>query len=136
MKKILLLSLAMALCLIVGAKKDKGVEPTTVYMYGLSASFNDSIVYLTDVQKVDSAYFIKGKFLGGLSEYTSQMNQYFSGKDGDRRTNAVFFKTTRTKAEKAYVKLRKRYAGKDVDLRPLSESDFTFKPVRYVAPTE
>lgn len=129
MRKILFVTIALSLCLVMGAKK-KDNSNVTVYMYGLSASFNDSIVYLTDVQKVDSAYFIEGKFLGGLREYTGQMNIYFTEKDGERRTNTVFFKRTRKDAEKAYVKLRKRYTNDAIDLRPLPSTEFAFKAMK------
>lgn len=132
MRKIILLFIALVIMMGVSAKKKQknaGPEVIPVYMYGLSASFNDSTVYLTDVQVVDSAYLIKKSFLGGLTEYTGQMNSYFIKKTGDRRTNAVFFSKDRKKAEKAYLKLRKRYSAGDVKLEMLPIGEFVFKSV-------
>ena len=35
-------------------KKEKIEEPVRVYLYGVSLNFNDSLVYMTDVQYFDS----------------------------------------------------------------------------------
>ena len=49
------------------------------YMFGFSASFNDSIVYFTDIQEVDSVWFMqKRKLLAEkygirLSEFATVM---------------------------------------------------------------
>lgn len=134
---ILLMLILLLSTLTISAKKAKKEKPIpapkiqTLYMYGVSASFNDSIIYITDIQRVDSAY-LKGKYmLGGITDYVSQMNTYFAKATGDRRTNTVFFKTTRQKAEKAYVKLRKRYTNSSgMDIKPLSESEFRFTGVK------
>lgn len=124
---VLLLSFNVA----ISAKSKKNPsQSVTLYMYGLSTSFNDSTVYITDVMAVDSAYLQNRKFLGGAREYADQMNAYFSKKDMGRRTNAVFFKKTRVKAEKAYVKLKKRYVKNGIELQAIPTGDFNFKAVR------
>lgn len=103
---------------------------TTLYLYGVSFSFNDTIVYITDVQPVEGAYLVNKKFLGDAKEYAEQMNVYFTKKLDECRTNAVYFSTTRPKAEKAYVKLRNRLNKRKVSLQPLPTGEFTFKAVR------
>lgn len=131
MRKVLFIFFALCLSVAVQAKKSK-VETTTLYMYALSTSFKDSVVYMTDIQKVDGAYLLPKGFLGGMTEYVSQLNSHFAAKgfvDGTKRTNVVFFQKTRQKAEKAYMKLRKRYQNPAVILTPLPESEFTFKAV-------
>lgn len=129
MKKFLFIAILSILAVSLSAKKKSNNNAVQVYMYGLSTSFNDTIAYMTDLQRVDSAYLEKGKFLGGMKEYVSQMGNYFN-KDG-RRTNIVFFKTDVKKAEKAYVKLRKRYStSKNVELRFVPNEDMKFKAVR------
>ena len=128
--------MAVTLTVTASAKKNKAEDlskAASVYIYGLSSSFNDSTVYITDLQLVDSAFIENKKFLGGMKEYTEQMNTYFTGKGLDRRTNVVFFKTKATKAEKAYVKLRRRYTTPDVNLVTVGINDFLFKAVH---PTE
>ena len=125
----IILSLIFAVSASAKGKTDPSFS-TKVYMYAISASFNDSTVYITDVQEVDSAYLVKKTFLGGLKRYTEQLDSYFKEKYGERRTNTVFFKTTRKKAEKQYVKLRKRDTSGDVKLGVLPTGEFTFTAVR------
>ena len=48
-------------------------DAKTAYIFGFASSFNDSTVYFTDVQKVDSAYFTrKSKFLISRENYSYQ----------------------------------------------------------------
>lgn len=134
MQKIILFSLAIILAVTVSAKKKEAKQPQgpkvqALYLYGVSSSFNDSIVYITDIQKVDSAYLSSKYCLGGIKEYVYQMNSHFNKTPDSRRTNTVFFKKDRRKAEKAYVKLRKRYAKQKIELTPVAEGDFKFKSV-------
>ena len=54
-------------------------EPRTAYIFGFASSFNDSTVYFTDVQKVDSAYFTrKSKFLVSRENYSYQLRDYLT----------------------------------------------------------
>lgn len=113
-----------------GAKdKTNEKKTTTLYMYGVSLSFNDSLVYVTDVQPVENACIVGKYVLYGAREYADQMDAYFANKDMGRRTNAVFYKKTRDKAEKAYMKLRKRYAKNGINFQPIATGDFTFQAV-------
>lgn len=110
--------------------KEENVKYTKLYMFGVSTSFTDSVVYVTDVQTVDSTYFTGKYILGGYHEYSEQLSAYFAGKGDERRTNAVFFNKNRKDAEKAYVKLRKKYAKKGVELLALPTGEFVFKAVK------
>lgn len=134
MKKILTLTILLVATLTLSAKKKANAEHSesaqTVYLYALSASFNDSIVYITDIQTVEGAYIEKKHILGGLRQYVQQMDRYFKEKGVADRINTVFFKTKRTKAEKQFVKLRKRYTKDGIDLRVLPQGEFSFQPVK------
>lgn len=131
---IIIILLSVLLPVTVNAKKNKSENPEycqPVFMYGLATSFTDSIAYLTDVQYLDSAYLERGKFLGGITEYVSQLTQYFTEKN-DARLCAVFFATSQKKAEKRYIALRKRYTNPKYhyQLKPLTKQEFTFSNVR------
>lgn len=135
MRKIIVLSLLCTVALCIHAKKQKGGSKSansvaTVYMFGVSASFNDSIVYFTDLQEVGNAYYEKKVYLGGFKEYSDQMNRHFMSKTGERRTNAAFFKKKRAKAEKTLAKLRKRYANSGVVMKTVPAAEFSFEGVR------
>ena len=104
------------------------------YMFGFSASFNDSIVYFTDIQEVDSVWFMqKNDILAGRRNYSNQLRNYFAEKlKMPHRTCVVSFGKDRKDAEKKYLKLKKLYAEKNAgryDIRYLSENDFKFTTV-------
>lgn len=112
-------------------KEPKAVNVTQrVYLYGLSTSFNDSLVYVTEIQAVDSAYIQRKKFLGGAKEYVEQMHQYFNGNVPERRTNTVFHYLTREKAEKAFLKLRKQYEKNGMEFLQIPNHEFMFTAVK------
>jgi len=101
------------------------------YMFGFVANFSDSIVYITDIQTVDSVlYDSKTKFVMGRSSYSNQLRQYFTNSlDKPHSTCIVVFALTRKDIEKKYVKLRKQYTGKYAgryDVRTLNENEFHF----------
>lgn len=109
--------------------KELTVKYMSIYMFGVSTSFTDSTVYVTDVQVVDSAYFVGKHILGGCKEYSDQLAAYLNGKNIAKRTNAVFFKKKRKDAEKAFVKLRRRYTKAGVEMLSIPTGEFIFKGV-------
>ena len=128
MKKTLLFLLVLGVALTASAreKKQKGPKPLPVFLYAVSTSFNDSITYITDIQKVDSGYMERRHILGGMREYVGQMDAYYKAK-GQRRLNTVFFKTNRKKAEKGFIKLKKKLVKNGANLKVLPQGEFTFK---------
>lgn len=104
------------------------------YMFGFVANFTDSVVYFTDIQTVDSVWYDKKtKFLLGRSGYSNQLRTYFTDKmNKPHSTCIVIFSLTRKDAEKKFVKLRKKYIGKNAgsyEIRNLNENEFRFKPI-------
>jgi hypothetical protein len=112
---------------IAGANKVK-----TVYMYGFATSFNDSTVYFTEVQQVDSAYIdSKTKFLYSRNNYSNQLRDYLSDNGFPNATCVTSFALKRKDAEKKYLNLRKRYLeGSNYTIKYLKESDFKFLPIK------
>ena len=133
MKKLLLLLLVLGVAFCASAKekqkKQKAPKATPVFLYAVSTSFNDSITYITDIQKVDSGYMERKHILGGMREYVGQMDAYYKAK-GQRRLNTVFFKSNRKKAEKGFVKLRKKLVKNGANIKVLPQGEFTFKSVK------
>lgn len=103
------------------------------YLFGFSASFADSTVYFTDIQKVDSTWIdSKTKFLLGREEYASQLKGYFNSIKMPNRTCVVLFGKDLKKAEKKLKKLKDTYTVKakgGYDVRYLTKADFEFAPV-------
>lgn len=104
-----------------------------IYIFGFSASFNDSTVYFTNVQQVEKAWIdTKTKFLQGCAIYTQQLKSYFESKGLSKRTCVVFYGLTRKQAEKKFLKMKKLYTIKSpgkFNVNYLQENDFKFSPV-------
>lgn len=109
--KIALASIALACFSSLSASAENEVK--TAYIFGFASSFNDSTVYFTDVQKVDSAYFTrKNKFLVSRENYSYQLRDYLEQKGAGNRTCIVMFDFNQKKAEKKWNKLYARYVQK------------------------
>ena len=134
MKKTIKIALAaLILCsgLAIQASAKNKVEPR--YLFGFSASFADSTVYFTDIQKLDSTWIdSKTKFLLGREEYSGQLKRYFASKHMPNRTCVVVFAPNIKKAEKKLKKLKETYTVKakgGYDVRYMTKADFEFTPV-------
>lgn len=105
-----------------------------VYMFGFAASFNDSTVYFTNVQTVDSAWMdTKTKFLLGRDNYSYQLRNYLADSLNEKnRTCIVMFNCKKEKLEKKYLKLKRLYttkANNKFKVNYLNEDDFKFETI-------
>ncbi len=125
----LILTLVVALTALTASAVNK---PEKVYMYGFAASFNDSTVYFTSLQEIDSAYIdSKTKFLYSRDNYSYQLRDYLSAHGAENYTCTTVFALNRKAAEKKYAKLRKRYTqGGKYTVKDLSKTDFFFVPIK------
>lgn len=113
----------------------KNVVAPKMYMFGFAASFNDTIVHMTDIIEVDSAWIdSKTKFLLGVGVYSAQLRNYLA--DEQRmpgRTTVVMYSPKRTGIEKKYLKMKRLYSGGNnrhqYEVRTLSPTEFRFQPV-------
>lgn len=107
-------------------------RPTTLYVYGFSASFNDSTVYLTEIQQLDSAWVNKRTgFLYSRENYSYQLKTYLLNQGVVNPTCIISFAKTRKEIEKKYESLKKRYmknAGSFI-VKTLSPQDFKFEAI-------
>ena len=130
-------NMALAILLLASAPQAATAQNILVpkaYLFGFAASFNDSTVFFTDIQSVDSVWVTKKKgFLAGKSNYSYQLRNYCEQKmDLPKRTCVVVSALKRKDAEKKYKKMMKKYVGKkakNYDVRYISSSDFHFEPV-------
>lgn len=125
----LILTLVVALTALTASAVNK---PERVYMYGFAASFNDSTVYFTSLQEIDSVYIdSKTKFLYSRDNYSYQLRDYLSAHGAENYTCTTMFALNRKAAEKKYAKLRKRYTqGGKYTVKDLSKTDFFFVPIK------
>ena len=130
-----ILLFALLMTVATGAEA-KRIQAKHLYMFGFSASFKDSVVYITDIQDVQGAWIeTKTKFLLGHEHYSAQLKDYCKEKlQENDRVCMIFFAKTQKKAEKLYLKLRKKYIGtakrpSTYEIRYLNQPDFKFEPV-------
>ena len=127
--------LTLLVCVAMGAEA-KTVKARHMYIFGFAASFKDSVVYMTEIQDVQGAlYDTKTKFLLGRDSYSDQLKAFFKEKmQLSDRVCMVMFSTSKKKAEKKYMKLRKKYTGdkkrpSTYEVRYVTTQDFQFEPV-------
>ena len=72
MKKYLILTLVLLIGWSISA--DAKPKKKTIYMFGLSCDYNDSIMYITEIQKIEPAYIeSKTGFLYDRTIYSQQL---------------------------------------------------------------
>ncbi len=112
----------------------QNIKVPKAYMFGFVASFNDSTVYFTNIQQVDSAWVSKKKnFLAGRNLYSNQLREYFAQqRNMPNRTCVVVANVDRKKLEKKFIKMKNKYlvkSKKPYDVRNISENEFKFEVV-------
>ena len=106
-KYILLALFAFGMSIHADAKK---IQAKHLYIFGFSASFQDSLVFFTDIQDVPGAWMdSKTKFLLGRDSYSYQLKSYFDNAGLNDRVCMVVFDTNKKKAERKYLKMKKQY---------------------------
>ena len=110
-----------------GAKKKGDKKKYGVFLVGASASFSDSLVYITDIQFLDSASVSDKGLLEGRAQYSMQLKDYLEGKKGmTDRTCFMYFSTKKKKLEKEMKKLKAKYEkGGALTLKNV-DADFKF----------
>lgn len=132
-RHIMLTAVLMAVIAYLPTVAQNRVVPKA-YMFGFAASFNDSIVFFTDIQEVDSVWVLpKKKIVTGKSNYAYQLRNFFADSLGlKNRTVVVFSAFKRKDIEKKFLKMKKDYTEKNAgkyDVHYINTSEFRFTPV-------
>ena len=102
---------AIAATLLISLTAQAKNEMRKAYVFGFASSFNDSTVYITDIQELDSVWFTsKHHFLVSRENYSYQLRDYLTNIGEQHRTCMVEYNTDPKKLEKAWNKLYSRYA--------------------------
>lgn len=125
--KLLCLLVLLIIAIPSGAKKKGDKKKYGVFLVGASASFSDSLVYITDIQFLDSASVSDKGLLEGRAQYSMQLKDYLEGKKGmTDRTCFMYFSTKKKKLEKEMKKLKAKYEkGGALTLKNV-DADFKF----------
>lgn len=131
MKKTILCLCVLLSALCARAQHAPQVKP--VYMFGFAASFTDSLAYVTDIQRVDSAYLYKNGFLADRPLYSQQLADKTEAMGHAHMTCTVFFSTKKAAVEKKYLKVKRRYGLQHgVVVTTLPGDEFRFTAVPYL----
>lgn len=99
-----------------------------VYIFGISASFTDTVVYYTEIQMVDSVSLDKNGFLPKRELYSYQLKNHLELDKGlPNRTCMVYFSESKNKLVKEAAKMAARYnKNKTVSLKQIPTGEFKF----------
>ena len=101
---------AIAATLLISLTAQAKNEMRKAYVFGFASSFNDSTVYFTDIQELDSVWFTsKHHFLVSRENYSYQLRDYLTSIGEQHRTCMVEYNTDPKKLEKMWNKLYSRY---------------------------
>lgn len=131
MKKLLIFGLAAFVLAFSSAFTLKKNDRKPVYVFGVSASFTDTVVYFTDIQLLDSVWLDKNDFLPGRDLYSYQLKNYLEGVKGlENRVCMIYFSESLKKLKKESAKVMGKYRKNGgYALRNLPKDDFQFKKV-------
>lgn len=120
---------ALTILSVNASAKNKRVPK--IYAFGFSASFNDSIVYFTDIQEIDSVWVNdKNNFLIERDNYAYQLRNYFEGQGQPHRTCIISYAFKRKDIEKKFRKMRDKYVKRgNCDIKTVGSTDFHFTPL-------
>ena len=127
---IIIALLGMVQLTAIAKSKDKNPEePKRVYLYGVAMNFNDSTVYITDVQHLDSIIIHDNGCLQNYSNYSMQWKVYLEGTLNElNQTCAVIYSDKKKKLDKSYLKTRKKYTNdKSKTLKQVGTDAFAFQ---------
>lgn len=131
LRQLLIITALLVGCVING--NAKGYRPAKIYMFGFAASFNDSTVYLTDIQTVN-AYLVNNrtKFLANREDYSYQLRNYLQSNGLEAYPTCItMFAENEKDATRKYLKLKERYekSKKKYSIKSLKDSQFKYTPV-------
>lgn len=123
---------AIMLCFAITVSAKPSTKQT-VYMFGFSASFNDSTIYFTNVQPVEG-YIVNDRthFLVNRDDYSYQLRNYFDNRGQVHRTCITVYSTNKKDIDKKYEKMKAKYTTKSknkFDVLYLTDDDFKFETV-------
>ena len=122
-------ALVFTICSAFSIKK-KG-EKKPVYVFGVSASFTDTIVYYTNVQLLDSVHLDNNGFLPHRELYSYQLKNYLEYNAGlPNRTCMIYFSENKSKLDNEQNNILSKYKkAKSVKLDLIPNDNFRFTKV-------
>lgn len=107
------------------------VEGGTYYVYGVSYSAADSIVYMTDLLMLEKVQLNKKTgFLINRHLVSAQLTKYLAGEGLPHRTSSITFNKSLNKVDKAYRKQVAQLKKRGFLIKYVDQTKFRFETVR------
>lgn len=133
-----LVTFLFALPLSTKAEDGDGKNITAAYIFAVGISHTDSVVYISEIQKLDEA-IIENKtgFLNRMPEYSDQFRSALTSAYSGYITCSVFYDAKLEKVQKKRAKLISLYGQKKnyMQVVEIENDKFTFTPLRPVTMT-
>ncbi|MBQ8047176.1 MAG: hypothetical protein IJ196_04545 [Prevotella sp.] len=113
-------------------KKQKQDSGKGTYIFGYATTFTDSVIYMTEIQRLDSAYILKNGFLYSRDSYSYYLHDHMVNKlNVSNAICAVSFAKKQKKIEKKYLSMRKKYANPKhpYEIKYINNGEFQFTAV-------
>lgn len=134
MKGLRILLLALLATAIGSMHARVKVKQMPLYIFGYALSPTDSTIYLTNIQRIDTAYLVKKtRMMIARPLYSQQLQQYLEQSNNIRGSICtIFFSEKKAKLEKKRNRVSMR-AQKEVDYQIcfLNSLNMTFTPVQW-----
>ncbi|MBQ0073676.1 MAG: hypothetical protein KBT34_05740 [Prevotella sp.] len=135
MKKIITLLIAVMAVACVNAQtkgsKSSFTEAGTLYVYGLSYSASDSVVYITDLLMLNNAQMTKRtNFLVNRHELSAQLTKYMSSQGMQHYTSCIVFRKNLNKIDKDYQNTVEKLKKRGFLIKNIDQTKFRFETVR------
>lgn len=129
--KYLFAVMAVACTLAATSALAKNKRMPKIYAFGFAASFNDSTVYFTDIQEIDSVWINdKTKFVLERENYAGQLKTYLNENGHPHHTCVMSYAFNRKDIDKKYNKMKDRYVKKgSFNINNIGSNDFSFKTI-------
>lgn len=129
MRKYLLAIIALASAFLsspdVSAKKSNhGMQD--MYVFSISMSFSDSVMYISTIQKLDGIVLRDKYFFDERGDYAAQFKKWMEEETASEQIAALYYFDSKRKAERGYAKVRKRAIHKHGG-EIITVPDFKFK---------
>ena len=113
---------------------EAATDKDIVYIFGCGTNFNDTTIYITDIQPITHLKLEKKtKFLPYRSEFSLQLKEYLEGTlKLTQEMTCVFFSPSRKTISKRLYKLKKRYLDSgNYKIQIVTSEEFKFKKPDY-----
>lgn len=99
-----------------------------VYAFGIAASFNDSVVYYTEIQLLDSVQLTKAGMLPQRELYSYQLKNYVDYyKQKPNYTCMIYFSENKKKLEKEAHQVMGKYKKSSMVMEAIDQAAFRFE---------